>query len=228
MIGGQFMENWLRMPEKLKECCREDSPYLVHSDFFRFFCCYLAFNHLYDCVNYKNPRREPFLSETLSREKWSTRSEDYKRKWHPSDRERILALIDKAVKKIKRACGNSEEWREFEQGVDNIMFKPVVESRIRDIDEDRTHRDGGCEYNEAEHPLIGDIARSLRDCRDNGLELRLKLQMVFLRIYQVRCNLFHGDKDPNRQRDIDLVKASADVLEKFLWFVVRDCHGEIW
>ena len=224
------MEDWLRMPGVLKASCRKDSPYLVHSDFFRFFCCYLAFNHLYDSVNYKNPIREPFLPETRKREKMTSRSEYDKRNWRPSERERILVLIDKAVKKIKRTCGGSDEWEEFKEGVGLILLKPVVDSRIESIDEDRTHKDSvaGVEYNDAEDDLIGDVAKTLSSCRDDGQSLRLKLQIVFLRIYQVRCNLFHGDKDPNKQRDVDLVRASADVLEKFLWFVVRDCHGEIW
>ncbi len=228
MIGGQFMESWLRMPETLMKSCREDSPYIVHSDFFRFFCCYLAFNHLYDSVNYKSPRHEPFLPETRQRMTRNKRSESDKRTWHSSERERILALVDKAVKKIKRTCGDSEDWKHFEIGVDGIMLKPVIDSSFESIDANRTHRNAEFEYSDDEDKLISDVARSLMNCNDEGQRRRLKLQMVFLRIYQVRCNLFHGDKDPNRKRDVDLVKASADVLEKFLWFIVRDCHGEIW
>ncbi len=39
---------------------------------------------------------------------------------------------------------------------------------------------------------------------------------VFLNIYQVRCNLFHGSKAMNTSRDTALVSTSANVLERFL------------
>ncbi len=35
-------------------------------------------------------------------------------------------------------------------------------------------------------------------------------------IYQVRCNLFHGGKDPKNVRDDKLVRASARILEKWV------------
>jgi len=35
-------------------------------------------------------------------------------------------------------------------------------------------------------------------------------------IYQVRCNLFHGQKSPQSERDRDLVSASDRVLEHFI------------
>ena len=229
MIGEQFMKSWLQMPDVLKESCKEDSPYLVHSDFFRFFCCYLAFNHLYDCNNQKSPQREPFLSETKEKECWKRLSDYDKKHWKPSNRERILYFVDKALKRIKHNCGYKPEWTAFVTDIDNLLLKPVVDSHIDTIDENKNHPiPTDIEYNEDEHELVGDVARTIPQVNDEGKLLRLKMQMVFLRIYQVRCNLFHGGKDPNKPRDVDLVKASADVLEQFLWFIVSDCHGEIW
>jgi hypothetical protein len=36
-----------------------------------------------------------------------------------------------------------------------------------------------------------------------------KLQEIFMVIYQIRCNLEHGEKSPNRERDIELCKNAA-------------------
>lgn len=45
-----------------------------------------------------------------------------------------------------------------------------------------------------------------------------KLKTIFLIIYQVRCNLEHGQKSPSRGRDIDLCAASwpmvAEVVDR--------------
>ncbi len=39
---------------------------------------------------------------------------------------------------------------------------------------------------------------------------------LFLTMYQVRCNLFHGSKSIHSERDISLVRASAEILEGYL------------
>ncbi|MCK5602848.1 hypothetical protein KAR91_13285, partial [Candidatus Pacearchaeota archaeon] len=41
-----------------------------------------------------------------------------------------------------------------------------------------------------------------------------KLQEVFMVIYQVRCNLEHGQKSPSRKRDIHLCKCSLPFIAK--------------
>jgi len=44
--------------------------------------------------------------------------------------------------------------------------------------------------------------------------------MLFLRVYQVRCNLFHGEKNRGKPRDVKLVAESALILKAFLqWFL---------
>lgn len=39
---------------------------------------------------------------------------------------------------------------------------------------------------------------------------------VFLRIFQIRNNLFHGSKDLNDKRDMPLIREANDVLKLFL------------
>lgn len=43
-----------------------------------------------------------------------------------------------------------------------------------------------------------------------------KARALILMIYQVRCNLFHGNKSLGNKRDMKLIKASADVMEIIL------------
>jgi len=49
-----------------------------------------------------------------------------------------------------------------------------------------------------------------------------KLAELFMIIYQVRCNLEHGDKSPTLERDVDLCRASAP----FVAAVVKRCTEE--
>ena len=43
-----------------------------------------------------------------------------------------------------------------------------------------------------------------------------RLESLFLTIYQVRCNLFHGSKSLHIDRDIQLVRAASIILENYL------------
>jgi hypothetical protein len=48
-----------------------------------------------------------------------------------------------------------------------------------------------------------------------------KLEQLLRTIYQVRCNLFHGEKSPQSFRDRDLVFASDRILARFI--AATDC-----
>ncbi len=43
-----------------------------------------------------------------------------------------------------------------------------------------------------------------------------KLISLFLSMYQVRCNLFHGDKSLRIERDVRLIESSSVILENYL------------
>ena len=45
---------------------------------------------------------------------------------------------------------------------------------------------------------------------------------LLMSLYQVRCNLFHGSKSLRIERDRDLVRASANILEKYLEALLKD------
>lgn len=42
------------------------------------------------------------------------------------------------------------------------------------------------------------------------------LTTIFIAIYQVRCNLFHGSKEIDVERDKELIKESNKILKEFL------------
>ena len=50
-------------------------------------------------------------------------------------------------------------------------------------------------------------------CRGQGLE---RVQCLLLTIYQVRCNLFHGSKRPDVERDQELVRSSAVIMQRYM------------
>ena len=50
-------------------------------------------------------------------------------------------------------------------------------------------------------------------CNGDGLE---KIQCLLLTIYQVRCNLFHGSKEPHDERDQKLVRSSATIMQGYM------------
>lgn len=49
------------------------------------------------------------------------------------------------------------------------------------------------------------------------------LEEVIYFIYQIRCNLFHGSKDPMNSRDTNLVELSGEILEKWITWAHHKC-----
>ena len=47
-------------------------------------------------------------------------------------------------------------------------------------------------------------------CRGGGF---LRIQCILLTLYQVRCNLFHGSKDPDYPRDRELIREAAILMQ---------------
>lgn len=49
------------------------------------------------------------------------------------------------------------------------------------------------------------------------------LEEVVWFIYQIRCNLFHGSKDPMNLRDANLVELSGEIFEKWIVWAHHKC-----
>ena len=56
---------------------------------------------------------------------------------------------------------------------------------------------------------------------DNSAPFRIKMMSLILTIYQIRCNLFHGQKDPTIDRDLALISEAASVMEKILFVILE-------
>lgn len=56
----------------------------------------------------------------------------------------------------------------------------------------------------------------------------LSAEDLFLALYQIRCNLMHGSKDPRRDaRDSKLCQLSASFSVPFLTYLIRHTFGEV-
>ena len=50
-------------------------------------------------------------------------------------------------------------------------------------------------------------------CLGHGFK---RVQCLLLTLYQVRCNLFHGSKDPDLRRDQELVDSAARIMQRYM------------
>ncbi len=69
----------------------------------------------------------------------------------------------------------------------------------------------------------GDIAYDF--CALRGEDKREKIIALFMEMYRVRCNLFHGDKRPSSNRDLLLVEQSGEVLQMCLPGLIEKTFG---
>lgn len=78
------------------------------------------------------------------------------------------------------------------------------------------------------------IKQQIKDMRSNRNSKIYKLDdvkngnivSIFLMIYQIRCNLFHGEKELHSDRDKNLVKEANVILKQFLKKVLGDLTNE--
>lgn len=49
------------------------------------------------------------------------------------------------------------------------------------------------------------------------------LEEIIWFVYQIRCNLFHGSKNPMDNRDANLIELSGRVLEKWITWAHHEC-----
>ena len=63
---------------------------------------------------------------------------------------------------------------------------------------------------------LNDSFRDYEGVKQNSVE------SLLMSIYQVRCNLFHGSKSLRSERDLELVSASANILEGYLRVLLKE------
>lgn len=92
------------------------------------------------------------------------------------------------------------------------MYKPLLREKVEGM--------GLWKYDnslETDWPEI-----NYRDLCNENLPKKRRILALFMTMYQVRCNLFHGQKNPNCARDRELVNATAIILEHYLGAIVPD------
>ncbi|KPD23678.1 hypothetical protein [Idiomarina zobellii] len=60
-----------------------------------------------------------------------------------------------------------------------------------------------------------DTAGNIEEFQREGAAVG-KLQEIFMIIYQVRCNLEHGQKSPSRERDVELCRSTFPLIERIV------------
>jgi hypothetical protein len=82
------------------------------------------------------------------------------------------------------------------------------------------------EYHSAVHVLADEgVAKliSTRRCSRQNITCVEDAKQVLLCVYQVRCNLFHGQKTPDSGRDRSLVNAAYTILIR----IIRPCVDDV-
>lgn len=106
-----------------------------------------------------------------------------------SEREKIRAFLSQKITEAD-AKGLLQE---HEPEISYLLSKPVIDMR-------------GNGRDTTEHIQAFNAA-------NNSLD---KLQEIFMIIYQVRCNLEHGQKSPTRERDIQLCQCAHPFVAKVI------------
>jgi len=125
----------------------------------------------------------------------------------------------------------SNFWRGF-----NNLFSSVGPSHSQERDQIRSYLDSNVTPEQAQEILDINssnidylLSQSVIDMRGNGKDTsqhieafntaacpKVKVSELFMVIYQVRCNLEHGQKSPSRARDVRLCECAGPVISYIL------------
>ena len=164
----EFLEYWHK-----KGKAEDDSV-------FRFFCYYVAFNHLFESCNQNKHSCSSHINHGVDCS-------------NCHEKTKICALIDKYYNKF------NSKFNPFDGDILHTESELIVNTVWRNAMDGEEFDAGNKEV------VYGEISR-------------WNFKNLFRNIHQVRCNLFHGAKDLQtiNQRNRELVRESADVLEHFL------------
>lgn len=76
--------------------------------------------------------------------------------------------------------------------------------------------DSVCSYDRLEKKFIPDSFENNKTVKNENEQWQERIKALFMMIYQVRCNLFHGSKEVSNPRDVKLVKCAGEILEMYL------------
>ena len=190
-----FVSEWLSYAEQGRE-----------NIFFSFFCQFLALNHLYETAECRGDLRFNDYDEyhtVISSRKPKT------------DMEKLIAFLDAQVVKGGIRVEFSDKQYRILKSVKRM--KRDAEASQGDLAPPPL----AWEY-ERNRVLAGYIDYVRNRHRQSGQygerveENTIRLVEIMVKIYRVRCNLFHGAKHPSNERDRLLVETSNEILGRFL------------
>lgn len=73
-----------------------------------------------------------------------------------------------------------------------------------------------CSYDRLEKKFIPDSFKNNETVKNENEKWQERIKALFMMIYQVRCNLFHGSKEVSNPRDVKLVKCAGEIIEMYL------------
>ncbi len=120
-----------------------------------------------------------------------------KEKYH-SERKQIIECLEKDI----------ETRLLTEKLFSNIFNSPFIQIfKEKSIDVfDRTHM---VFVPDSRHKDNETVASEEKDWKE-------RIKALFMMVYQVRCNLFHGSKEISNARDVKLVQCAGEILEMYL------------
>ena len=133
--------------------------------------------------------------------------------------------LGRGIKEIDPIDAFSNFWRGFNslffgasQGNERDKIKTFLDQSISEADAKTILQDYASEvFYLLSQPVI-DMRGNGRNTAENiqafttATSSLVKLQEVFMIIYQVRCNLEHGQKSPSRERDIQLCQCASPLV----------------
>lgn len=185
-----------------------DEGFQLHPDYGTFLSKWLAFNRAYNDLGYEGQDREKVLAF----------AEDYQNHWDE--------VSNLAMQLVELECIGSERVENSRLLQPNEWVKSATlylrERLGLQSDIDPRH----CEFDEC-RPEKRRLCDAVPDQEWNKGEMAALLRLV----YQVRCNLVHGDKrladkDNQTNRDRELIQFSTDILDCVLGYLLEEPRTE--
>lgn len=199
-ISRNFVNEWIKYAEERQ-----------NDDFLHFFCYFLSINYLFD--NYIENNRIPNRGERDSLTRFLT--------------DTLPGLISTGDFSLPDSIS------ELRKPVK--VLRPMPSQRLTHLADPRSGNPFVVRFHQFEfmsesedHVVFDDLKEMSRSIsnRDVDRAARWEVVLIFHRIYQVRCNLFHGGKSVANSRDRKLVHESVLVMKKFLQSYLKVFHSE--
>lgn len=199
---------------RLKELSGELNEPISSDDIFKFMMCWIAFNSLYD-ANFKQKkfRQDEMLSELSKNYEDNELNDAYENLNLLKDGKvktyvekfQILYYLSSIIERL-----TTFGYDKLVDNCDVIKSNPVLNGTQ---DPSKEKEDSNRRLNE-KTKKAKNIYKYIT--KENKCSEKIRITYLIMTIYQVRCNLFHGSKKPDYERDEKLVYESSVIMERVL------------